>query len=104
MVKRVYDIKKDNDILNGFDDLCSGLGCLPGIHHIQIDPTISPVVHAPRKVPVALRDKVVEELHRMEQNGVITRQIEPTDWVSSMVTVVTPKKMRICIHRILIRQ
>ena len=96
LVKRVYDIKKDNDILNGFDDLCSGLGCLPGIHHIQIDPTISPVVHAPRKVPVALRDKVVEELHRMEQNGVITRQIEPTDWVSSMVKVVTPKKMRIC--------
>ena len=84
LVKRVYDIKKDNDILNGFDDLCSGLGCLPGIHHIQIDPTISPVVHAPRKVPVALRDKVVEELHRMEQNGVITRQIEPTDWVSRL--------------------
>ena len=45
---------------------------------------------------MALRDRVVEELQRMEKMGVITRQIEPTEWVNSMVTVVTPKKIRIC--------
>lgn len=32
----------------------------------------------------------------MEQMGVITRQVEPTDWVNSMVTVVKLKKIRIC--------
>ena len=55
------------------------------------------MVHAPRKVPVALHDRVKEELQRMENDGVIKKQEEPTDWVNSMVIVETPKKLRICI-------
>lgn len=96
LVKRLYEIGKDTDILKDFEDLFSGLGCLPGKHHIEIDHTVRPVIHAPRKIPVALRDKVIDELHRMEQMGVIAKQTEPTEWVNSMVTVVTPKKIRIC--------
>ncbi|KAJ8358824.1 hypothetical protein SKAU_G00153490 [Synaphobranchus kaupii] len=72
-------------------------GCLPGEHHIKIDPTVKPAVHAPRRIPAALRDRVIGELHRMEQMGVIVKQTEPTEWVNSMVTVVTPKKIRICV-------
>lgn len=96
MIKRLYEIEKSSDILKDFDGLFEGLGCLPGEHHIQIDPNIRPVVHAPRRIPVALREKVVEELQRMEQMGVIAKQTEPTEWVNSMVTVVTLKKMCIC--------
>lgn len=96
MIKRLYEIEKSSDILKDFEDLFEGLGCLPGEHHIQIDPNVRPVVHAPRRIPVALREKVVEELQRMEQMGVIAKQTEPTEWVNSMVTVVTSKKMRIC--------
>ena len=55
------------------------------------------MVHAPRKVPVALHDRVKEELQRMENDGVIKKQVEPTDWLNSKVTVETPKKLRICI-------
>ena len=55
------------------------------------------MVHAPRKVPVALHDRVKEELQRMENDGVIKKQEEPTDWVNSMAIVETPKKLRICI-------
>ena len=55
------------------------------------------MVHAPRKVPVALHDRVKEELQRMENDGVTKKQEEPTDWVNSMVIVETPKKLRICI-------
>ena len=54
------------------------------------------MVHAPRKVPVALHVRVKEELQRMENDGVIKKQEEPTDWVNSMVIVETPKKRRIC--------
>lgn len=97
MVKRIHEIKAGNDLLKDFDDLFTGLGCLPGHHHIQIDPEISPVIHPPRRVPIALKDKIVEELHRMEELGVITRQHDPTDWVNSMVTIVKPNKIRICI-------
>ena len=85
------------DILQEYSYLFQGLGCLPGEHAIKIDPAVSPVVHPPRKVPVALKGKIKEELDRTEEAGVIVRQTEPTEWVSSMVTVIKPSKIRICI-------
>lgn len=63
MVWRIYEIKTKEDILKDFDDLFSGLGCLQ--HHIKTDPNVSPVIHPPREVPVALKDKIVEELHKI---------------------------------------
>ena len=33
----------------------------------------------------------------MENNGVITKVYEPTDWVSRLVTVVKQGKVRICL-------
>lgn len=96
LLKRMHEVGKEDDILKDYEDLFDGLGCIPGQHHILIDHTVTPVVHAPRRIPVAIRDKVVEELHRMEKVGVITRQTEPTEWVNSMVTVVTHKKIHIC--------
>ena len=33
----------------------------------------------------------------MEREGVIAKQIDPTDWVNSMVVVESPNKLRICI-------
>ena len=86
-----------SDMLKDYPDLFSGLGCLPGEHTIKIDPAVSPVVHPPRKVPVAIKEKVKKELDRMESARVIVRQTEPTDWVSSMVTVIKPNKVRICL-------
>lgn len=58
----------------------------------------SPVIHAPRRIPIAIRDAVKEELNKMEKHGIIARVTEPTPWVSSMVVV--PKKndqIRVCI-------
>ncbi|CAC5368240.1 unnamed protein product [Mytilus coruscus] len=81
-----------------YGDLFTGLGCLPGTHTIRINKTVAPVVHAPRKIPIAIRDKVKAELDRMEDIGVIFKQQEPTQWVNSMVTVIKPNgKIRICI-------
>ena len=56
------------------------------------------VENPPRKVTVSLKDKIKEELDRMEQTGVIDRQTKPTYWVNSMVAVVKPNKNRICIE------
>uniref|UniRef100_A0A3P9J671 ribonuclease H n=1 Tax=Oryzias latipes TaxID=8090 RepID=A0A3P9J671_ORYLA len=97
LVKRLHVLETENDILNEYEDLFTGLGCLPGLYHIKTDPDVSPVIHAPRKVPVALKDKIETELKRMESLGVITKQTEPTEWVNSMVTVTKPNKVRICI-------
>ena len=83
--------------MNEYSDLFQGLGCIPGEHTIKVDPSIPAVVHPPRKVPVSLKDKIKDELDRMEQIGVTVRQTEPTDWVNSMVAVVKSNKIRICI-------
>ncbi|XP_044163404.1 uncharacterized protein K02A2.6-like [Acropora millepora] len=87
----------NQNILNEYSDLFQGLGCIPSEHTIKVYPSIPAVVYPPRKVPVALKDKIKAELDRMEQIGVIVRQTEPTDWVNSMVAVVKSNKIRICI-------
>ena len=46
-----------------------------------------PVVHAPRRVPIALKKDLKHQLDEMEANGVIAKVKEPTDWVSSLVVV-----------------
>ena len=56
------------------------------------------MVHSPRKVPVPQREKVIKELMRMEELGVIVRQEEPTEWVNSLVVVQKPNgAVRLCI-------
>lgn len=109
LVKRVHrvdpiEIEKcpsDNippDIQKEYGDIFTGLGCLPGKHSIKIDTDVTPIIHAPRKVPLALKNKLKTELNRMERLGVIIKQDKPTSWVNSMVTVVKPNgKLRICI-------
>ena len=76
----------------------SGLGCLEKTYKIQIDSTVTPVVNPPRKIPAALRKRVKKALNDMENDGVIRKVDEPTDWVNSMVIVDKPnKKLRICL-------
>ena len=50
-----------------------------------------------RRVPVALLPRVIAELERMRQLGVIVAVREPTDWCSGMVVVPKPQdKVMIC--------
>jgi len=112
LIKRLYTVQTEEnelidsneineipkDIKNKYADVFKGIGCIPGEHAITIDSTVKPVVHAPRKIPLALKDKVRDELKRMEENDIIVKQTEPTAWVNSMVTVIKPNnKVRICI-------
>ena len=74
------------------------LSQLPFKHSIVLKENAKPVVHAPRRVPVALRSQLKEELQRMEQLGVISSVDEPTDWVNSMVVTKKPNgKLRVCL-------
>ena len=60
-------------IFDKYPDLFQGLGYLPGEHSIKIDPSVPPVVHPPRRVPVSLRGKIKDELDRMEKAGVVVK-------------------------------
>lgn len=79
-----------------FDDK---LGTLPVTYSMKINPDITPVVRPPRRIPVAMRDKVEAELKNMTKLGVITPISEPTQWVSSMVAThkKDTDKIRLCI-------
>jgi hypothetical protein len=55
-------------------------------------------VHAARKIPVSLRDKVKREIEKMEKLNIIRRVDEPTEWVNSMAVVPKPNgEVRICL-------
>ncbi|KAL9970565.1 hypothetical protein ACROYT_G022964 [Oculina patagonica] len=73
--------------------LCS----IPSEYHIEVDPDIKPVQHAPRRVPVPLKARLKEKIAEMEKQGIIVRETEPTDWISSLVAVQKPGKLRVCI-------
>ena len=71
---------------------------MAGSYRIRLDANQQPVQHAPRRIPVALRDKVKEELVKLTGEDIITPVTTPTEWISSMVEVVKPNgKIRICL-------
>ena len=55
------------EIFKWYQGKFSGNGTLPGEYEINIDASITPVVHPPRRIPYLLRDKVKAELDRMER-------------------------------------
>ncbi|CAB4026187.1 Hypothetical predicted protein, partial [Paramuricea clavata] len=68
---------QQHELLKGYDELFTGLGCLPGEHTIELDRSYTTVVHPPRRVPLALKEQIKAELQRMEDAGVIAKQTEP---------------------------
>lgn len=88
-----------NAVLSEFSDVFKGVGKFKGDCSIRIDREATPVVNPPRRVPVALRDKLQIELERMEKAEVIVKVTEPTQWVNSLVIAEKPgsDKLRICL-------
>ena len=82
-----------------FPELFQGLGKLRGDHVIKLQEGAKPFAQStPRRVAIPLMDEVKKELQRMEDQGVISRVTEATEWCAGMVVV--PKengKVRICV-------
>lgn len=65
---------------------------------LHVDETVPPKVLPCRKIPIALQDKVKQELDSLVDRGVLIPVSEPTKWVSQMAIVHKVKgKLRICI-------
>ncbi len=82
-----------------FQNLFKGLGTLGDEYEIKLKPDAKPyALYASRNVPLPLREKVTQELERMEAIGVISKVDVPTPWCAGIVPV--PKKsgaVRICV-------
>lgn len=93
LIKRVNVIQLDK-----YADLFNGLGCLPGKYHIVVDQSVPPVICASRKIPLSLKDRLSEELRKMEQLGVIRKVTHPTQWVHPLVLVAKKNGgIRVCL-------
>lgn len=65
---------------------------------LEVDEGVKPVKMPAGKVPLAIKDKLKQELDRLEQLEIIKHVNTPTDWISSFV--VAPKsngRIRLCI-------
>lgn len=101
LVKRIYSISTSDQlpsIVQEYRDVFEGLGCLPGKYKITIDSSHTPVVHAPRKIPIPIKEQVRKKLEEMVFQGIISKVEGPTDWVSS-ITIVKKANgdLRICL-------
>ena len=71
---------------------------MQGKYDIKTNPTVSPVQHGRQKVPIKYKEEIEKELAEMVCQRIITKQTEPTPWVSSLTY---PKKangkLRICL-------
>ena len=98
LIKRVMLINDSDPSIFDEYDVFGELGCLPDEYHINIDETVKPVVHPPRRVPFALRHKLKAELERLVSLNVIEKVDHPTDWVNSIVLVEkSDRSIRICL-------
>ena len=89
---------ENNDITVKYKDIFVGEGKLEGKLHLEVDETVTPVKLPVRKVPIAMKDKLKNELERLQKLGVIQRVTYPTEWISSMVVVnKANNKIRLCI-------
>lgn len=84
-------------ILREYNGVFTGLRCLSGEYHLEIDKSVKPVQHQPRRVAALMKQAVKQKISDLEKMGIITKVTEPTEWISSMVVVKKPSKFRICL-------
>ena len=99
LLYRVNSVDEGNDVRKRFPKVFSGLGNLGDDYIVKLKEGAVPyALFTPRNVPIPLREKVREELTRMENMGVISKIEQPTSWCAGMVVV--PKRsgaVRICV-------
>ena len=100
LIKRVNVIKQQS-VFEHYPSVLQGeIGEISDFQHeIKASRDISPVVHAPRKVPIAIKEKVKTKLDEMTDLGIISKVTKPTPCVNSMVIVEKQdKSLRICLN------
>jgi len=81
-------------VLRDYQDVFKGLEYI-GTSSFVVDSSAIPVQHTSRRIPVALKKEVITKLKDLERRGV--KETAPTEWISNMVVVAKPGKIRICL-------
>ena len=83
-------ISSVEDFLKLYPNSFDRLGSLKGEYDIKVDPTVPPVQHVRRKVPIESKATIEEAIDYMVKQDILEPQIEPTPWVSSVTYPVKP--------------
>ena len=93
------DSLSKNILLDRFPAVfADAIGAFPGVQHLDIDTSVTPTQIPTRRIPVAIKQPLQDELARLEAQGVVSRVTDPTPWVSACLTV--PKsngRLRVCL-------
>ena len=98
-VRESYQELNMERITASYPDVFQGLGCMEGALHLEVDESASPSIMPPRRVPLTLKERLKEELARLEKANMIKREEEPADWVSSLVVTEKTKWPIKSVHR-----
>ena len=92
-------VKTADQLIKEYHDVFEGdLGTLPGRQRLEVDPSVTPTISPSRRVPLALKPRLKQELERLTSLRVIAPVDSPTDWVSNVVVATKPSgDLRICI-------
>ena len=92
-------LKTADQLIEEYQDVFEGnLGTLPGAQRLEVDPATSPNISPSRRVPLALKPRLKQELEKLTKLGMIAPMDAPTDWVSNVVIATKPSgDLRICI-------
>ena len=71
----------NDQLIDRYKSTFSGIDCLPGQYHIDVNQTFPPVQHAPRRIPVALKKELKDHLEILVAQNVFTPVKEPTTWI-----------------------
>ena len=63
--------------MTDYKDCFEGIGCFKGEFHVTVDPNVPPVIHPPRRIPVALQDALKHELETLVKQNIITKVDTP---------------------------
>ena len=81
-IQDVWDIIS---LQNTFPKSFDTTGKMPGAYTICLDPSISPVQHVRREVPVECGEAIEKLLQEMDDQQIIPPVTKPTEWVSSLI-------------------
>lgn len=87
-----------DSILEEYEDIFKGLGCVKGTYKINMDPNVKPRIAPQRKVPLSILPRLKAKLDELIEQGVVSKVEEPTEWVSSLVIVEKKNgSLRLCL-------
>lgn len=84
-------IQKNNDVFEG-------LGTFSDVCKIQLKKHSKPVARNARRIPMVIKNKLREKLDKLENENIIARVNEASEWVNNLVIVEKPdNSLRLCL-------